>query len=198
MIGVTGGLTPSQHAVIAAALATCFPTPLCSAPPSRPEPASQLPVPWLSLGRGEPGDRPPGRRCDDRGVITLDDVDTLLFDVLGTVVDEGGSMRAEVAAALDQAGAVGSAEVLATAWARRFQALVSSINQGAPWRSTDDLNAEALADVLRDGPSLPAAAVRQLALAGHRRGPGLTRKLRCAASLTASPSWRCRTATCRC
>jgi 2-haloacid dehalogenase len=104
-------------------------------------------------------------------VITLDDVDTLLFDVLGTVVDEGGSMRAEVAAALDQAGAVGSAEVLATAWARRFQALVSSINQGAPWRSADDLNAEALADVLRDGPSLPAAAARQLALAGHRLRP---------------------------
>jgi 2-haloacid dehalogenase len=41
----------------------------------------------------------------------------------------------------------------------------------APWRSTDDLNAEALADVLRDGPRLPEATVRHLALAGHRLRP---------------------------
>lgn len=34
-----------------------------------------------------------------------DDVDTLVLDVLGTAVDEPGSMRAELAAALDQAGA---------------------------------------------------------------------------------------------
>jgi hypothetical protein len=54
-------------------------------------------------------------------VITADDVETLVFDVLGTVVDEAGSMRAE-----------------------------------------------ALADVLRDGPQLPEATVRQLGLAGHR------------------------------
>jgi 2-haloacid dehalogenase len=103
-------------------------------------------------------------------VITADDVDTLLFDVLGTVVDEAGSMRAELAAALDPAGA-GQAGALAAAWAGRFAALVSSIGEGAPWRSTDDLNAEALADVLRDGPRLPEATVRRLALAGHRLRP---------------------------
>ena len=104
-------------------------------------------------------------------MITADDVDTLLFDVLGTVVDEAGSMRAELAAALDQAGAGRQAEALAAAWARRFAALVSSIGEGAPWRSTDDLNAEALAGVLRDGPRLPEATVRHLALAGHRLRP---------------------------
>lgn len=104
-------------------------------------------------------------------MVTADDVDTLLFDVLGTVVDEAGSMRAELAAALDQAGAGRQTEALATAWARRFEDLVSSIRQGAPWRSTDDLNAEALADVLRAGPRLPEATVRQLALAGHRLRP---------------------------
>jgi 2-haloacid dehalogenase len=104
-------------------------------------------------------------------VISADDVDTLLFDVLGTVVDEAGSMHAELAAALDQAGAGGQAQALAAAWAGRFAALVSSIREGAPWRSTDDLNAEALADVLRDGPRLPEAAVRRLALAGHRLRP---------------------------
>jgi hypothetical protein len=52
-------------------------------------------------------------------VITGDEVDALLFDVLGTVVDEAGSMRAELASALDkvaagQAGAErGRAEELA-------------------------------------------------------------------------------------
>jgi 2-haloacid dehalogenase len=123
-------------------------------------------------------------------MITADDVDTLLFDVLGTVVDEAGSMRAELAAALDhadapdqpgagrqaeagqQADAGRQAEVLAAAWEQRFAALVAAIREGgAPWRSTDDLNAEALADVLRDGPRLPEATVRRLALAGHRLRP---------------------------
>jgi 2-haloacid dehalogenase len=48
---------------------------------------------------------------------------------------------------------------------------VALIREGAPWQSTDELNARALADVLRDGPSLPEAAVRQLGLAGHRLRP---------------------------
>ena len=104
-------------------------------------------------------------------MITADDVDTLLFDVLGTVVDEAGSMRAELAVALVQAGAGRQVAALATAWAQGFDALVSAIGQGAPWRSTDDLNAEALVGVLRDGPRLPAATVRYLALAGHRLRP---------------------------
>jgi 2-haloacid dehalogenase len=107
-------------------------------------------------------------------MIRARDVDTVLFDVLGTVVDEAGSMRAELAAALgradagEQAGAL--AETMAEAWAGRFAELASAIVEGAPWRSTDDLNAEALADVLRDGPPLPEADVRHLALAGHRLG----------------------------
>jgi 2-haloacid dehalogenase len=105
-------------------------------------------------------------------VITADDVDILLFDVLGTVVDEAGSMRAELATALDQADAgQGQAEVLTAAWARRFAALVASIREGAPWQSTDELNARVLADVLRDGPHLPEPTVRQLGLAGHRLRP---------------------------
>ena len=80
-------------------------------------------------------------------------------------------MRAELAAALDQAGAGRQAELLAAAWARRFAALVSSIRRGAPWRSADDLHAEALAQVLRDGPQLAEATVQHLVLAGHRLRP---------------------------
>ena len=105
-------------------------------------------------------------------MITADDVDILLFDVLGTVVDEAGSMRAELATALDQAGVgQGQTEALAAAWAARFAALLALIREGAPWQSTDELNARALADVLRDGPPLPEATVRHLALAGHRLRP---------------------------
>ena len=80
-------------------------------------------------------------------------------------------MRAELTAVLDQAGAGGRAETMAAAWARHFAALVSAIGEGAPWRSTDELNAASLAEVLRDGPPLPPAAVQQLALAGHRLRP---------------------------
>jgi 2-haloacid dehalogenase len=104
-------------------------------------------------------------------MITADDIDTLLFDVLGTVVDEAGSMQAEVATALGQADDSAQAEALAAAWLRRASALVTSICEGSPWRSADDVNAEALAEVLRDGPALPEPAVRHLALAGHRLRP---------------------------
>jgi 2-haloacid dehalogenase len=108
-------------------------------------------------------------------VITADEVDVLLFDVLGTVVDEAGSMRAELAAALDEAGQAGSererAAELVDAWVVRFAELVALIREGAPWQSTDELNAQALAYVLRDGPSLPEATVQRLALVGHRLEP---------------------------
>ena len=105
-------------------------------------------------------------------MITGDDVDTLLFDVLGTVVDEAGSMRAELATTLEHAG-VGreQAYALAAAWTGRFAALMTSIRDGAPWRTTDELNAEALADVVPDGRRLPEATVRHLALVGHRLRP---------------------------
>jgi 2-haloacid dehalogenase len=105
-------------------------------------------------------------------VITADDVDVLLFDVLGTVVDEAGSMRDELAATLNQAGVEREqADALTAAWIRRFATLMESVLDGGPWRTTDELNAEALVYVLRDGPRLPQAAVRQLALAGHRLRP---------------------------
>jgi 2-haloacid dehalogenase len=104
-------------------------------------------------------------------VINADEIDTLLFDTLGTVVDEAGSMRAELTAALDQVGAGQRAPELAAAWEARFADLVSSIVAGAPWQSTDDLNAQALADVLRDGPVLPPATMRELGLVGHRLRP---------------------------
>ena len=51
--------------------------------------------------------------------MAAEDIQTLLFDVLGTVVDEAGSMRAELAAAPDLPDASRQADSLAAAQRRR-------------------------------------------------------------------------------
>jgi 2-haloacid dehalogenase len=107
-------------------------------------------------------------------MITAADVGTLVFDVIGTVVDEAGTMRAEVAAALGQAGVTepGRAGALAAAWEERSWALTAAIGPGGPWQSTDEVNSRALAEVLADGgPALPEETVRRLGLVGHRLRP---------------------------
>jgi 2-haloacid dehalogenase len=108
-------------------------------------------------------------------MITAADVDTLLFDVIGTVVDEGGTMRAEVAAELKAAGLAGPgrAEALAAAWEERSWSLTASLAGGGPWVSTDEVNARALAEVLAGGGGLDlsAEAVRWLGQVGHRLRP---------------------------
>jgi 2-haloacid dehalogenase len=108
-------------------------------------------------------------------MITAADVDTLLFDVIGTVVDEGGTMRAEVAAELEAAGLAGPGRAgeLAAAWEERSWSLTAELDCGGSWVSTDEVNARALADVLAGGPAaaLPAEAVRRLGLVGHRLRP---------------------------
>jgi 2-haloacid dehalogenase len=118
----------------------------------------------------------PAGRCDDGFMITAADVDTLLFDVIGTVVDEGGTMRAEVAAELEAAGLAGAgrAGALAAAWEERSWSLTASLERGGRWVSTDEVNARALAEVLTAGgetAALPAEAVRRLGLVGYRLRP---------------------------
>jgi len=109
-------------------------------------------------------------------MITAADVDTLLLDVIGTVVDEGGTMRAEVAAELEAAGLAGPGRAgeLAAAWEERSWSLTAELDRAGPWVSTDEVNARALADVLAGGrpaAALPAEAVRRLGLVGHRLRP---------------------------
>jgi 2-haloacid dehalogenase len=100
---------------------------------------------------------------------------TLVFDVLGTVVDEAGSIAAETAAALSAAGSdPARGPQLAEDWMRRLDVMISLISTGdAPWRSNDALRRAALLDALRtaglDG--LPAGVIGELALAGHRLRP---------------------------
>jgi 2-haloacid dehalogenase len=115
------------------------------------------------------------------GTGPLAGVGTLVFDVLGTVVDEAGSVAAETTRALTAAGAGPPwPGRVAAEWSRRVEALTGQIAAGqAPWRSNDALRRDALREALRsavqDGFS-PALASDQsllegLALIGHRLRP---------------------------
>lgn len=99
-------------------------------------------------------------------------VRTLLFDVLGTIVDERGSIARECAAALASAEVgAGQAELLAAAWHRYMDDLLAQVIAGtAPWRPHDALWRESLHEAgaeigLAD---LPASILDDLALAGQR------------------------------
>ena len=114
-------------------------------------------------------------------------VATLIFDVLGTVVDEAGSIRAETARALAATGTgTVQADQVAKEWTRRVEALTGQVAAGeAPWRSNDALRRDALLEALRTaGPDglAPASAggqaladhqalIDDLALVGHRLRP---------------------------
>jgi hypothetical protein len=75
------------------------------------------------------------------GSLAMARIRTLVFDVLGTVVDEAGSIAAETAAALAAAGAdPGGGQRLAAEWTRRVDDLTGQIGAGqASWRSNDAL-----------------------------------------------------------
>lgn len=100
---------------------------------------------------------------------------TLVFDVLGTVVDEAGSLAAETAAALATAG-IGPdrARELSGEWAGRVDDLIGRVAAGgAPWRSNDELRRIALLDAVQsaDLDDLDPEVLEDLALAGHRLRP---------------------------
>jgi 2-haloacid dehalogenase len=76
-------------------------------------------------------------------------VRTLLFDVLGTVVDERGSIESECTTALAAAaGGTGTGQQLAAEWLRRMDGLLGQVTSGnAPWRPNDALRRESLAEL---------------------------------------------------
>jgi 2-haloacid dehalogenase len=102
-------------------------------------------------------------------------VRTLVFDVLGTVVDEAGSIRSQVMTALAAAGAGPAAgPALAARWTAATEARTERIAAGqAPWRPNDEVRRAALLEAVagHPGPAPGAAALEELALAGHRLAP---------------------------
>src|SRR5674476_437242 len=102
-------------------------------------------------------------------------IETLVFDVLGTVVDETASVVLEVEAAMADAGLdPRGGPRLALEWSRRFELLIGLVVTGEePWRSNDALRAVALDDALHamELRGLSQASQRHLALVGHRLKP---------------------------
>jgi 2-haloacid dehalogenase len=75
---------------------------------------------------------------------------TLVFDIIGTVVDEAGSRAAQTAEALSAAGAGPAlAQRVAADWQRRLDSAISEISAGhAPWRSSEELHLATLSQAL--------------------------------------------------
>jgi 2-haloacid dehalogenase len=110
------------------------------------------------------------------GAATSATIRTLIFDVLGTVVDEAGTITAETVAA----AATGGLDPdrgwrLAEDWMRRHDSLISEIAAGhEPWRSNDALRRASLLDAVEAAGVrhlLPPDVVEHLARAGHRPRP---------------------------
>jgi 2-haloacid dehalogenase len=89
-------------------------------------------------------------------------VRVLVFDVLGTVVDEVGALRRQAAAA-------GAADQLTAAWQERLSTLMDAVRSGArPFERQGDLRRRALDDVLAQ----PAFAGTPPTVAGELAGAG--------------------------
>lgn len=101
-------------------------------------------------------------------------VRTVIFDVIGTLVDEVGSLRAEARQALREAGLdEGDGEPLADAWLKRFETSLSETVAGQrAWEREDDHRLRTLHDVVEDqGVMLDSLVLTRLASAGRRLRP---------------------------
>ncbi|MFB8351368.1 haloacid dehalogenase type II [Streptomyces niveus] len=99
------------------------------------------------------------------------DIEVVVFDVLGTLVDEPGGLRAEIRAAVPAAGDA-LVEESFSLWQRHREREQGRIGQGRrAYASTDVINAEA-AQVVADHAGLTEpAAIARLATASRRLPP---------------------------
>ena len=94
-------------------------------------------------------------------------VTTIVFDVIGTVVD-GGSIAEDLASVLHPGVADAAARRREQAMDRRLE----EIRDGrAPWRSSEDVRREALPEALGDAGQLDPDRLEWLMNAGHRLRP---------------------------
>jgi 2-haloacid dehalogenase len=100
------------------------------------------------------------------------DLTTLVFDVLGTLLDEDAGLLQAAGEALPD-GSTASPDALFADWVRRTAAAMEQVIQGeAPFVTIDELQGRALADALAThGVQLPPDELDRLARAGHRLAP---------------------------
>ncbi len=106
--------------------------------------------------------------------MTAARIDTLVFDVLGTVVDESGTIAGETVESLAPYLTTAQATAFAARWSGRADALLDDIrDRKAEWRSSDALRAAALKETLSLAglAGIPSDTVDQLARVGDRLEP---------------------------
>jgi 2-haloacid dehalogenase len=108
------------------------------------------------------------------GPADLGGIEAVLFDIIGTLVDENGTVRADTSRALQISGCdIATAPTLADEWVQRLDERISEISSGwRPWRPYDQLSRETLQGTLdKHSVRLPDEVFGWLALVGHRLVP---------------------------
>lgn len=103
-----------------------------------------------------------------------DEVDALVFDVFGTVVDWRSSIIREGRALGARLGIEADWEAFADAWRGRYQPSMEEVRSGRrPWTKLDDLHRESLLALLDEFgiEGLDAAAIEHFNRAWHRLDP---------------------------
>ena len=101
-------------------------------------------------------------------------ITTLIFDVLGTVVDDAGSFARDCELVARESGLPSvRAEQLQRSWLETYDRIFDPVQRGlVPWRSQDSMMAQALAESVRvHDISLPEEAITRLSSVGHRYRP---------------------------
>ncbi|OEV10031.1 haloacid dehalogenase type II [Streptomyces nanshensis] len=101
----------------------------------------------------------------------IHDIEVVVFDVLGTLIDEESGFRAEVQAMAD-ASAAADAEDLLALWLRRRESEERRVRRGdRAYAGTEVIDAEAARQVAERAGVDDPAAVERLATAGRRLPP---------------------------
>jgi 2-haloacid dehalogenase len=96
------------------------------------------------------------------------DIDVVVFDIIGTLVDESGGLRAEIRAAVPTSDDA-STDELFTVWQRHLELEQQRIGQGQrPYANTEILDGEAAQRVADQAGLTDPAAIARLAAAGQR------------------------------
>ncbi|AMW10108.1 HAD family hydrolase [Streptomyces qaidamensis] len=101
-------------------------------------------------------------------MAAIRDIEVVVFDVLGTMVDEPGGLRSAVREATGLSGRTATDELVAL-WRRHCEQEQERVRQGQrPYASTEVLDAEAARLVARHAGVTDPGAVARLATAGRR------------------------------